>query len=1035
MITLHGIWLPDAFFLFCLRGGEQIPVTEWVDQLSIRNRTIISEAGKVGMRSFQVPYWIDRGEFYESNKPKLSLENISGVSLSLRFAMSFLLSLSQEEAERAGMQLADDLQFWQKVTHFGFELMIRGRITPTVEVRKSSSYGNREGVAIWQPNLEMEEDERRLHLLGYAMPPACRAYDTKKMGEGWVDTDPRDIVMSYLTQTVDTLVREYADDAFLREHSSLFRGKLSLPMRWLKSLVKRDEEDRLLARATEWTELANEVKEWTSGRANAGKLGSNSLRLFFRLEPPRAGMETSADPTTPDLLEQDWTLRFFLQPLDDPSLLIPAEEVWEQTGAEMLYVERRFEAAQETLLGQLARAARIFNDLEQVLMEPRPHALTLAVSDAYQFLRETAEDLQAGGFGVQLPAWWTQKGRRRFGLKLKVRRATEWMTEGQIAAAPALGLEELLEFDAQAALGDESVSLAELEQLANLKAPLVQVRGEWTEVNSDELRSVIDYLSKASQGEIRLGELLHLIAEGKAPNGFDDLPVLDFTLPTELREMIEGKMELNLENIHVPEQLNGTLRPYQEKGFAWLTAMTDMGFGVCLADDMGLGKTVQLITLLLAKELNQPALIVCPTSLLGNWQKELNRFAPNLRVMVHHGVQREHGEAFVQLVSEHDVIVSSYSLVGRDEADFNQIHWSYLVLDESQNIKNSNSKQTKSIMGFRATRRIAMTGTPVENRLSELWSLFHFLNPGYLGSLTQFRSEFALPIERSKDSERAGALQKMVRPFILRRLKTDPAIITDLPEKIETKTYCSLTQEQVTLYQANVQQMLKQIQGAEGMQRRGLVLSSLTSLKQICDHPALFLSDNSRLGGRSGKMQRLLEIVTEIIANEEAVLVFTQYVEMGHMLVRYLQEELGEKPLFLYGGVSKTERDKMVESFQSPNGPRIFILSLKAGGVGLTLTRANHVIHFDRWWNPAVENQATDRAFRIGQKKNVQVHTFICTGTLEERIDTLIESKRELADQVIDTGEKWLTELSVGELSSLFELREDILQGGEEELS
>jgi SNF2 family DNA or RNA helicase len=449
-----------------------------------------------------------------------------------------------------------------------------------------------------------------------------------------------------------------------------------------------------------------------------------------------------------------------------------------------------------------------------------------------------------------------------------------------------------------------------------------------------------------------------------------------------------------------------------------------------VADNIVCHNTIQLITLLLHdRDVRQqvsepgPALLICPMSIVGNWQKEVQRFAPSLKTMIHHGHERLSGEAFEQEAKQNDMVITTYSLALRDKEHLSSIDWDYVVVDEAQNIKNDAAKQTQAIKKLNAKHKIALTGTPVENRLSELWSIMEFLNPGYLGSGTDFRKNFAIPIERYHDANRAEALKRLIQPFVLRRLKTDKTIIADLPDKMEMKVFCNLTQEQASLYEAVVQEMLAKIEEAEGIERKGLVLSTLLKLKQVCNHPAQFVADGSALPGRSGKLARLEEMLEEALAEGDKALIFTQFAEMGTLLRHHLQETLGREVLFLHGGTPKKQRDVMVQRFQEERrGAPLFILSLKAGGVGLNLTAANHVFHFDRWWNPAVENQATDRAFRIGQRKNVQVHKFVSIGTLEERIDQMIEQKKVLAESIVGSGENWLTEMSTAQLKELFAL-------------
>ncbi|HVD78249.1 MAG TPA: DEAD/DEAH box helicase, partial [Vicinamibacteria bacterium] len=451
------------------------------------------------------------------------------------------------------------------------------------------------------------------------------------------------------------------------------------------------------------------------------------------------------------------------------------------------------------------------------------------------------------------------------------------------------------------------------------------------------------------------------------------------------------------------------------------------GLGACLADDMGLGKTVQTLCLLLAQRRtgdDRPALVVCPTSVIGNWQREAERFTPALKALIHHGVGRGRGEAFLKAAREHAVVITSYALLLRDLEHFGAVGWSTVVLDEAQNIKNPETKQARSARALPAAHRIALTGTPVENNVGDLWSIMEFLNPGLLGSQAEFKRTFFVPIHASRDAAAMARLRRLTGPFILRRLKTDRSVIADLPEKMEMKVFCTLTREQASLYQAVLSDAEKAIAKADGIERKGVVLATLSKLKQVCNHPAQLLADNSPIPGRSGKLARVTEMMQEVIESGERALVFSQFAEMGAMLTTHLQEAFGREVLFLHGGVPRGQRESMVERFQSePDGPRVFVLSLKAGGTGLNLTRASHVFHFDRWWNPAVEAQATDRAFRIGQTRRVQVHKLVCLGTLEEKIDAMIESKKGVAEQVVGTGEGWLTELSTAELRQVLALR------------
>ncbi|WP_232697217.1 DEAD/DEAH box helicase [Brevibacillus daliensis] len=1030
MTTLHGIWLPDAFFLFCLQGGEVVPVSLWIDQLDDEERRLISTASKVGTRSFQVPYWFDQGEFYPSNKPKLMSAQISGLLVPLADALPFLLKTNMDHSISSQVFASDTLRYWQKASMFALYLLEHSRFKPSVALVKGKRYGYSEATAYWDVDLSREEEKNQFNHLASSMPAISRAYDPLKTGNE-MNTDPFNILHEFLLQSIEVtfikwLYKETGEYARL-----LQKKRLDTPLQWLQGLLVKNTAS-IEGLTKELQGFKQHIDKWTRGelRNERDFVGHIPMRLFLQLQPP--AMENLTELQLP---EAEWLLHICLQPITDPGHYINARDIWLGTDSAAQYFGSLLPRAQFFLLEQLGKASLYVPQLADELAKELPWQLSMTSSEAFYFLKELVPSLQTAGFGIQLPSWWMQKSRKSLGIKLRVKDWKAISDSKQSGDVTRFGFEELLQFDVRAALGNQEISMDDLKKIATSQSPLVMIRGEWVEVDHQALAKILPYLTEHKEEDLSLHDLLYLMADMETSSELDALPIVDFEVPENLHHLLSGTLQDVHEMYPTPTVLKGILRPYQERGYTWLKALTKMGFGVCLADDMGLGKTLQMITVLASEKLDQPALIVCPTSLLNNWDKEIDKFAPQLRVYTHHGPDRLHDKALEDKVKEHDVILTSYALLNRDADDLRRIKWSYLVLDEAQNIKNSKSKQAKSAMKTEATYRVAMTGTPIENRLSELWSIFQFLNPNYLGSLAHFRSHFTIPIERYQEQGRSEALRKLVYPFILRRLKTDPAIIADLPEKIESKTYCSLTKEQAVLYQRVVQEMMDKIQGATGMHRRGLVLATLTHLKQVCDHPVLYLHQQAdQIEQRSGKVKRVTQLVQEIMEQEEAVLIFTQYVEMGRLLQQHLSTVCNEEVLFLHGGVTKQARDEMIDRFQTNSGPRIFILSLKAGGVGLNLTRANHVIHYDRWWNPAVENQATDRAYRIGQKKNVHVHRLICQGTLEERIDQIIESKKELAEQIIHSGEQWMTELSAGELQSIFALREDLLYQEEEEL-
>ena len=589
-------------------------------------------------------------------------------------------------------------------------------------------------------------------------------------------------------------------------------------------------------------------------------------------------------------------------------------------------------------------------------------------------------------------------------------------------------MDSVLRFDWEMSLGGQEITVDELETLASMKMPLVKARGQWVEVNADDIQDAIKFWKRRGTDETSALDIVKMsLGAGDTPDWFDFEGVETDSWLEELLSRLEGREDY--EDLKSPEGFAGVLRPYQVRGYSWLSFLTQWGLGCCLADDMGLGKTIQTLALIQRdRELGEerPVLMICPTSVINNWRKEADRFAPDLSVMVHHGAGRSGDESFVAEAGRHAIVISSYGLLHRDISLFRQVPWRGIVLDEAQNIKNAQTRQATAARSIGADYRVALTGTPVENNVGDLWAIMEFLNPGFLGSQSEFRRGFFVPIQTEGDPAAKERLRRITGPFVLRRLKTDDAIISDLPEKLETKVFCSLTREQASLYAAAIKETEQILEGAEGIERRGAALGAISRLKQICNHPAQFLGDNSGIAGRSGKLERLTEMLEEVIEVGDRALIFSQFAEMGQIVQRRLQETFGLETLFLHGRTPKRRRDRMVERFQDDSeGPRLFVLSLRAGGTGLNLTSANHVFHFDRWWNPAVEDQATDRVFRIGQSRNVHVHKLICAGTLEDTIDEMIERKKEIAESIVGAGENWLTELSNEDLMEALSLRGD----------
>ncbi|MGF1612334.1 MAG: DEAD/DEAH box helicase [Gammaproteobacteria bacterium] len=712
----------------------------------------------------------------------------------------------------------------------------------------------------------------------------------------------------------------------------------------------------------------------------------------------------------------DWPLELLVESKQDPSLKVALHEYWQYPASERARLKRFLgQDFEKALLLALGEAARIFPKLWEGLETDRPSGVSLNAGEAWQFLKESALILEDAGHKVIVPAWWTPEGRQRARLRVQVSAAR---APAQAGTGSALTLASLVDYRYELAIGEQVVSPEEWQALVAAKTPLVHFRGEWMEVDGERMAKMLALWHEQGPRSLQM-PVLDMFREATQAEAGDDYQYHYAGAVAEMMARLEDKSRLEL--VPTPAGLCGVLREYQQRGVAWLRYLEELGMGPCLADDMGLGKTVQVIARLVQEREGAsvtasspgPTLLVAPTSVLGNWQKEIERFAPQLKVFLHHGAGRAKQQAaLASTAASHDVLLTSFALARKDAALLQPIRWHRVVIDEAQNIKNPKSAQARALFKLNAARRLALTGTPIENRLLDLWSIFRFLNPGYLGTEGQFRKTFETPIQRESDAVRSSTLKALVGPFLLRRLKTDKTVLKDLPDKIEQKVYCNLSQEQASLYQAVVDQVGKPLEQAEGMARRGLILSTLMRLKQICNHPAQFLQDGSGFSEeRSHKLARVVQMIEEVITEGESLLLFTQFTEIGDALEQHLRSQYHYNTFYLHGGTARSRRQKMIETFQDPETPpSIFVLSLKAGGVGITLTKANHVFHFDRWWNPAVENQATDRAFRIGQQKKVFVHKLVTLGTLEERIDHMLEEKQKLQG-IVGHDESWLTEL------------------------
>jgi hypothetical protein len=716
--------------------------------------------------------------------------------------------------------------------------------------------------------------------------------------------------------------------------------------------------------------------------------------------------------------ETELVLELWLQAEDDPLLSLPAALVWE--GGADIFSFLRASDPRDDLTRQLAELEPLFSAHGIRFDGAESTEAKLDVDAAGVFLRESMPQLEESGVPVLLPSAWVRApSRLRVNLKATSRRDPTVRSSGLLSTA------SLMSFDWRLAVGDASFSEEELVELAKAKDPFVRAGGRWHALRQSEVERALRFLERRRTGS----GIVDLV---RAVSGLDTdeagLELGEVTLDESLAELL-GDDERRFRSLPTPASMAFALFPFQERGHGWLRMLGDLGVGAILADDMGLGKTVQAIAMLASEREERqdlgPTLVVCPMSVVKQWAAEIERFAPSLRVLSHHGVARLKGDALLESVWMSDVVVTSYDIATRDNETLALVEWDRLLLDEAQDIKNPATKRARALRLFRAKRRVAMTGTPIENRLGELWAIMDIVNPWLLGSRDSFDRAFARPIEAFNDEKALERLRAIVQPFVLRRAKDAPEVELELPPITIEKDYCRLTVEQASLYQATVDRWMPRIEEQrDSFGQRGSVLAMLSQLKRVCNHPELLLPTGQALDGRSGKLDRLVELL-ELVPGGDKALVFTQYPGFDR-LVPHLAEHLGKKVGFFHGRLTARQRDDVLRAFETEDGPSVLVISIKAGGRGLNLPAANHVIHFDRWWNPAVEQQATDRVHRVGQRKPVFVHSLICVGTLEERIDQLLESKRELAAKVIHGGsEDWLGDLDIGAIRAAVALSPD----------
>jgi SNF2 family DNA or RNA helicase len=953
------------------------------------------------------------GDYDQASEPMLGEFTVQSVAVNPSDAIKLLNILSDHACDEK-FEVGQSIYFWSSAAQLALDLLVDQRFIPTL-----LQVDRKHLTAKWTPWLHDEEVVERFALLLRAMPAIARS----------TSIDGRALLESAIEDMTNGLIRDILIEDNFVDAVDEWDPSGDAHVAWLSALLH--EQNSVIGNPDRLLSLFTDSRRWLGRLCDVGE--DLSWRLLLELHEPIDGKDT-------------WTLTFALQSAEDASREVSAVEVWGESGSEGGSDDR----LPELFLNELDRAAMLYPKLEDSLEESTPSEIELTTVEAHRFLVEYLPLLEESGFRTTVPFWWgSEQSTLSANLHIDspaLEVALAEQAEGSFGSTSVLGLNAIVECRWQVAVGGHLLTQEEFENLLKQKQPLVQVQGKWVHLQKGAIEDAKRLFLDGAKTEMQLLQALRM-AQGDGET-LHTLSIGGLTATGWVHELLESTTDSeSLPEIQQPPKFEGQLRPYQLTGLRWMAFLSKFGIGTCLADDMGLGKTIQLIALLQHERIEQgmgvgPTLLVVPTSVIGNWERELDKFSPEISVHVHHGIDRPLGDEFAEIVAERDVIITTYGLVHRDRETLNLISWHRVALDEAQYIKNPPTKQAQSIRALKAWHRVALTGTPVENRLIELWSIMEFLNPGYLGPASTFKRTIARPIEQRRDPKRADQLRRMIQPFVLRRLKTDATVIDDLPDCVQTKEYANLTPEQAGIYEQVVNKMVSEVERSEGIQRRGLVLSTLVKLKQVCNHPGHYaqaghrdgvtLTESSAPGlqsTRSGKSSRLMSLLEEVMAAGEKALVFTQFREMGHLLSAMIQHDLDVDTLFLHGGTPPKRRQQFIDRFQADDGNvPVFILSLKAGGVGLNLTAANHVFHYDRWWNPAIENQATDRAFRIGQTKTVHVHKFVCTGTLEERIDQMIEQKMELAENIVGSGEQWLSDLSAGRLREMLVLRESALE-------
>lgn len=872
------------------------------------------------------------------------------------------------------------------VAKFALELVADARLVPSLVA--SATFD--EGVASWRAAVSGDE---RVQQLAQALPRAAYAVRRDQVNL----YTARQIVLAVCDATADACAREG------RRPETDPRRATKAPTDtdgFLQALTQADPVFRSVRVHVE--DAANDIAHWVAPLDDTPHDDRYRLSLSVRARD-----------------DASWWCQLHLRSTRDATVAIDAADVW--AGRDNPDVGLHATENPTLIMADaISSAARLFEPLDRALNDPQPVGIALSMTELALLIDKGRDALTTAGIRVELPVELTSIDQRRLTLQLRVGQNTKTVRRSTDALFDDLDGLTGLTFNAM--IGDEVLTSDEVAQLAAVGQPLVRWRGQWVRVDDEQ----VALIRQRSGEHIALGLTEALAAALSGQYHDRDLGLVEVHVDPVDAEALQRLRDVDVDAPARLTNLSASLRPYQERGVAWLQRLTDNGFGAVLADQMGLGKTLQAIAVLAARPAKRPHLVVAPTSVVGNWTTELARFAPNLNVIAHHGPERSFDRA---TFTPGSIVVTSYALLRHDLGLFASTAFDVAVFDEAQQIKNPQAKAARAARDLDAQVKLALTGTPIENRLSELWAIIDLTNPGLLGSQRRFNERFAVPIERWGDTDASNRLRRMIAPFVLRRKKDDPDVFAQLPPKQERTVTTLLTREQQALYRATVEKTF----AGDGLatsafERRGQILALLTALKQICNHPAQFLRDSDTRMERSGKLLRATDIIGEVLDDGERMLVFTQFRQMGNLLQEHVRQHFGVSDVpFLNGATPMAQRNQMIHRFQhDEDAPPVFIVSLRAGGLGVNLTRATHVLHYDRWWNPAVEDQATDRVHRIGQTRPVTVHALVTAGTVEERIAELLVRKRSLADAVVEAGETWITELDDDELFDLVALSHDV---------